>query len=520
MHKFGALLTNEIIKISKKTVVYILLGVMTLAMIGCSALVKVTSSVEVYIEQSMGMGYDSEYYEAIELEIKDLEGLLENADDEEKRDLLNQIYDLKSEYVWYKYDVVYPEKYDVGSYSYKKNILNVLCELEVVMTDYEYEFGLITEEDKNNFSTDTGESVHYLSYRQEYDELFSLLENGTYEEYIDYQKNKILDDPSIDEATKKSQIEYYDLLLKICPSGEYSSFEEQDAAENLLLTKNDIEYRLLAGVDYNDMNLTEETTEKLKKDLAIVNKKIELSLLEENTSNTLIGDGYVMSFSMGNLFSVIILIIVAGALVSHEVSTGTIKSLIIAPVRRWKIYASKYIALLIFSLVLTVYTYVMSILINGLLFGFGNYGSEVFYVAGKAVEINYVLSQLLSAMCSFIPVLFFVTLAFVLSVVTKSTAASVSISMGVYWGGDIIHLILSGVLMEYPYITKFLPFNNLQWYNMIMYSGSNNVENMNALITGNLNQEGSLVFSIVYTLLLFVCMLWIGHDSFCRRDIK
>lgn len=520
MRKFGALLTNEILKISKKTVVYILLGIMTLMMVGCSALVRFTSTIDDFIELDTGKVYDSEYYEKIENDIKNVENRIQNADEEDKRLLSKQLYDLKSEYLWYEHEVLYKDEYNVNEYSYKMDILFSLCELKNTIIDIEYKFGLVTEEDINSFSTDVDESERYLLCRQEYDELFYLLEKGTYEEYIDYQKNQILSDQSIDEANKKMQVEYYDLLLKVCPSGEYSSYEEQEAAENLLSAKNDIEYRLLSGIDYNDMNLTEETTEKLKKDLAIVNKKIELSLLDENTSDTLIGEGYVMSFSMGNLFSVIILIIIAGALISHEVSTGTIKSLIIAPVKRWKIYASKYVALLIFSIVLTVYTYGMSILINGLLFGFGSYGSEVFCIDGKAVAINYVLSQLISAFCSLVPVLFFVTLAFVLSAVTKNTAASLSISMGVYWGGDLIHLILSGVLLEYPYITKFLPFNNLQWYNLIMYSGGENIENMNALITGGVSQEGSLLFSVIYTLTLLVCMLWIGHDSFCRRDIK
>lgn len=520
MRKFGALLTNEILKISKKTVVYILLGIMTLAMVGCSALVKFTSNIDEFSELDTSMVYDSEYYEEIEADIKNIENRIQNVGEEDKLLLSKELYDLKSEYLWYEYEVVYKEKYNVGEYSYKMDILYSLIDLKMNMLDIEYENGLITEEDKGNFIANSDDSAKYLSLIQLYEELLSFLEKGTYSEYIDYQKNEILENSSLDDATKESQLEFYDLMLKVCPSGEYSSYEEQEAAEQLLNMKNDLESQLISGIDNDGLSLTDETTEKLKKDLAIVNKKIELSLLDESTSNTLIGDGYVMSFSMGNLFSVIILIIIAGALVSHEVSTGTIKSLIIAPVKRWKIYASKYVAILIFSVALTLYTYIISILINGLLFGFGSYGSEVFYMGGKVVAVNYMLSQLISAFCSLVPVLFFVTLAFVLSALTKSTAASVSISMGVYWGGDLIHLILSGVLMEYPYITKFLPFNNLQWYNMIMYSGNSDLLSMNAIITGNTSQEGSILFSVVYTLTLLVCMLWIGYDSFCRRDIK
>ena len=475
-----------------------------------------------YFESEDKISYDSEYYEEIESDIKDIEKRIEMAEGEDRIVLLGHLRDLKLEYTYYEHECLYAEKYKAAQYSYKMEILNNLLDLKHYILDIEYGCELYTEEEKNEFSSSENEEAkNYSLVRQEYDELFSLLENGEYSEYIDYQKNIILDDPAIDEATKKSRVEFFDLLLKVCPSGEYSSYEEKEAAESLLYDKMAIEDDLISGIDYDGLNLTEETTETLKKDLAIINKKIELSLLDEDTSSSLIDDGYVMSFSVGNLFSVIILIIVAGALISHEVSTGTIKSLIIAPVKRWKIFASKYVTILIFSVILTLYTYIMSILINGLLFGFDNYGSKVFYVAGKAVEMNYMLSQFISAICTLVPVLYFVTFVFVLSAATKSTATSVSVSMGIYLGGNLLHLALVELLRGFPYIIKFMPYSNLQWYNLFMYSGSDFLESMDVVfVSGEVNQSGSLLFSVIYTVILLVCMLWIGHDSFCRRDIK
>ena len=213
MRKFGALLFNEIMKISKKTVVYVLLGIMTLAMVGCSALIKYTSNEEMYFESEDKISYDSEYYEEIESDIKDIEKRIEMAEGEDRIVLLGHLRDLKLEYTYYEHECLYAEKYKAAQYSYKMEILNNLLDLKHYILDIEYGCELYTEEEKNEFSSSENEEAkNYSLVRQEYDELFSLLENGEYSEYIDYQKNIILDDPAIDEATKKSRVEFFDLL--------------------------------------------------------------------------------------------------------------------------------------------------------------------------------------------------------------------------------------------------------------------------------------------------------------------
>lgn len=71
-------------------------------------------------------------------------------------------------------------------------------------------------------------------------------------------------------------------------------------------------------------------------------------------------------------------------MMSHEMSTGTIKSLIIAPVKRWKIYLAKYLSMLAVMLVLILYTYAVASLTNGLLFGLPLLWREGFSCIGRS----------------------------------------------------------------------------------------------------------------------------------------
>ena len=87
---------------------------------------------------------------------------------------------------------------------------------------------------------------------------------------------------------------------------------------------------------------------------------------------------------------------------SSKGGRGTIKSLIIAPVRRWKIYTAKYLSLIVTILVLTLYTYITSALINGLLFGFSSFGTEVYIVFGKVITMNFLAAQFLSAILQYL----------------------------------------------------------------------------------------------------------------------
>ncbi len=510
MRKFGVLMQNEILKASKKIIILILLIIMTVGMIGCTAFVKLFSTVTESVT-SNSLLFDEEYYISNKDRIKQIEEEMKTVekDSDKYYELEDELYFCKCDDIDYEVFYVLRQKYDVSEYSYKNDILDEISHYEHLLAESESSW-YDPAFDENLMTKDEIEG--------QINKYYDMLDSFTYKDYVDYKKEQIENDPNLSATNKERKLEYYDLLLQICPSGEYESQAAKYTAESLIEEKTKLEQTLESKVDYEKgFNLTADELELVQRDLDIVNKKIECSILDDADGNSEVSLAFTMSFSIGNMFSVIILIILAGSMISHEISTGSIKSLIIAPVKRWKIYLSKYMTVLLVAIALSLYTYVISILLSGILFGFSNFYTDVYYVSGMLVPMNFALSQLIYSLCSIVPLIFFATMAFMLSSITKNTAASVAISMGIYWGGSFVQMILGEILS--PYISKFLPFGNIEWFNKIMYTSSNSNINLFGLVERPTDSV-SAVFSILYTVILVVCMYWIGRDSFCRKDIK
>jgi ABC-2 type transport system permease protein len=144
--------------------------------------------------------------------------------------------------------------------------------------------------------------------------------------------------------------------------------------------------------------------------------------------------------------------------ISQEMATGSIKSLIIAPVRRWKIFTAKVLSLVSVSLIATILLYLVMILTHGLMFGFSSGQPYIFASHGQAGALSFAIYQLASLLVRWISVLVFIALALMLSVVTRNTAAAVGISMAIFFG----HQLIGSFLMFLPRSewVKFIPFEH------------------------------------------------------------
>lgn len=505
LRKFFSLFLNEMLKIRKKVAVFVMLIVMTVGMIGCSVIFK--------IEENIGEdNYDEEYVEyCIENEnwlIKEIETLLKNGDTEDPyyKDAL------------YKFKIEWHYNYLYGTYTKENNITENSFKAAVTGSLHNYYEQMIYAELYSGAGT---ESEQYKLAKSEYDRLDEIIKTSNYKQYIE-DENKRIEESEMPDEHKKSSIAYNNALYKICPTGEFGSYRARDNAEYLFSEKENIENALEKGIDLNtDGSISDERRRELELSLAVINKKIDESLLLGSTSQQPSGESFILSLSFGSLMTTIILIVIAAAMMSGETSTGTIKSLIIAPVKRWKIYLSKYLALIFVSVALSLYSYIISVLTNGLLFGFSSFGTEVYVVFGKVVTMNFLTVQLFYTACSMVPLLIVVTFAYMMSVISKNTAAAASVTMGAYLGGTTVQVLIMGFLHNREYITRFLPINNMDWFNIIFKTMSEEEISMNVIMGGSVfDSPSSFTFAIAYVAVLLVCMFWIGLESFCKKDIK
>jgi len=148
-----------------------------------------------------------------------------------------------------------------------------------------------------------------------------------------------------------------------------------------------------------------------------------------------------------NLFIPLLIMAIASDLVSGERTTGTIKMLLTRPVRRWKVLLSKLITLMMFVSLIVLSVFVMSYVISGLFFGYGGFGMPVFtgfQISGATVDVSqvqaipqwqYMLLQ--SGLIWFVSMIVAI-LAFMVSVLVRSTAASIVVMMAALISGTIL----------------------------------------------------------------------------------
>ncbi|WP_376769585.1 ABC transporter permease [Fontibacillus panacisegetis] len=148
-----------------------------------------------------------------------------------------------------------------------------------------------------------------------------------------------------------------------------------------------------------------------------------------------------------SLFIPLLIMGIGSDIVSSERTMGTVKMLLTRPIRRWKVLLSKLITLLMFVSLTVVCTVIICYLISGLFFGYGGFNMPVFtgfQLNGSEVDMStvhgvpqwkYLLMQ--TGLIWFVGIVVAI-LAFMVSVLVRSTAASIVIMMAALIAGSIL----------------------------------------------------------------------------------
>jgi ABC-type transport system involved in multi-copper enzyme maturation permease subunit len=356
------------------------------------------------------------------------------------------------------------------------------------------------------------------------DEYYNAAINDDFKAYIAADNENINASTQMSDVDKTVNLYANDLKLKYNIKGSNNSFAytSDDLSYSLQLISNE-KRSLLTGLDYTSTDgvtsiLTPDNRSSITNKLAIglyqlahYNPKTSSSPIDKDLSTSAMG-------SYGIIVLVILMIILGGATISQEISTGSIKALIISPVNRWKMIVAKYAALLSIALVFYFLLYIVTMLISGVLFGFSG-NPYIYAVSGNAYGMNFYLYQFLYGLLGFIVVVIYMTFAVMLSTVTRNTAASVGLGIGVYFigGAAVTALALLSSFLRGEWI-KFIPFENFNLAAKVFPSNSLSVSSLTgSAVTG---QSIPLSFSIIYIVVISVLMFYTTLDSFCRREIK
>jgi ABC-2 type transport system permease protein len=343
----------------------------------------------------------------------------------------------------------------------------------------------------------------------------SVITNKSFKDYTSIINEKLSADTGMSQTDKDIQLEQNNLRLKHNVTNEDKnstlgrfqiSMTSDDVINNIGIARRSLANNLDFSASQNaPIPLTSDRRAQITDDVTVYLKQLDTGAIQTNNFSL-----------MGNVIGVgifmieLLLLILAGGAISQELSTGSIKSLIISPTKRWKIYVAKLLSLITVGVIAAIICYFIGMLVYGVFFGLSSVSPYIYASSGNAILMNFYLFTFAKLFIGLIEVAFYMVLALMLSTITRNTAASVGISIGVLFGGIIAYTILTNLLTgEW---LKFLPFANFDF--------SSKIFTFDPSIAASSSVNTTIAFSTIYIIITLCLMFYIGLDSFNRRDIK
>lgn len=352
-----------------------------------------------------------------------------------------------------------------------------------------------------------------------------------------------LEEENTPSALRDARLSGYALALSACPEKidsaaggeilrkvrEYASLKvELDEHTGQIFRG--IDSYTVPGLTASVNLLTADLTNNISAERAMRTVRFSRDLsveIELNDPNKVVS----MSIGIAGMVAVLLTVLVtAGGSVASEIKNGSIKSLIIAPVRRDKIFFSKVLILLTVTLFMSVVVSCFGLLFGSAVTGVWDHGNVIFNAAdGSAVIMPFAVAVLLSTLIDAYGIFFFAMLALLLSTLTRNAIASVIAPAG-YFIAKLITDLRGGVTND-RLVRAVLPLGNFS--NLYFSKDAPALINLSKMIVSEadflmggdycaqyVTHSFSALYSVIFTAVLTVLIIWAAGDAFCRRDIK
>ena len=465
------LIKNEITKIFKKKSIYIILFITLAFVILSNCMYK-------YFYNNGNYSYYSESY--IEYAREEIKGLDPNKTSDTKM------------YIEYKtvldvYDMM--KEYDNDAWQ----VQIIASRIEPYVTERNtYLYGA----EKND---EQAEKIN-----EQINELTKRLENDDWK----YFANEELKSAEEKVKTLENEIAIAKIDLKVA---KYRVDEDikygYDHMNTALMNYQEQSY-LIVQTEKSNTDLTYQ--EKKDYNQAIENKEISKYIIENHVdvekANDLRGI-LTRFFNEFGLFIIVIIVMIAGTIVSEEFNKGTIKLLLIKPYNRNKILLSKFITVLIITIFAIIVILGMELIVGGIVFGFESLQTPVIvynFDTNMIQEINiftYVGTQVIMVLPS---VILLATLSFALSTIFTNSPVAIALPLLGYMGVTVINQLAVQYNIE---ILKY--FVTLNWdFTQYLYGGM------------PLMQGLTPIFSAIICIAYFLIMTIPTFIIFKKKNIK
>lgn len=528
MGKFSKLVKNEYIKNLKRTSTIVMLILIVAAGFVCPGIVKIASE----LNDTVYYGDDSTDLVAYHKEI--VEGL-------EKRDSTSGItaeevitleesklivaYNISNDSDW-RYNLILENLDNLIEMGYDEEFYEqVLAEefekidpnlTEAEITALQYKAYDIAD------SIATKKAAETVKKHPQYAAILNILESNDLKVFYDtqikmFEAEKLLAATDAEKAIVQAKIDHFTYLRDndVYYHGKLDELDVSMTESNYDSRYFDSYNRMMStvaviGYENGIGNVSRNEYSKAKDIVTLSDYMLENDVTYNVADSVDPNESYVIDFwtSMGMSTSAVsfiglLIIVIAALSVANEFSNGTIKFLLINPVKRWKILVSKYFTVISMGYIMLILLFIVSTIVSLIFFGGSLIGESMYEVVdGEVVATFGLLKVFKSYLVNSIEVVVMATLAFAISTLMRSSAFAIGISMLCMLGGNVVVSILSAMKLDWA---RYLIFANLDLESIAKGSSSFAYQSVNTAI-------GVIAVHMV----IFWLIAW---DAFTKKDL-
>ena len=271
---------------------------------------------------------------------------------------------------------------------------------------------------------------------------------------------------------------------------------------------------------YSDIDLYEQEELEAKYIYYLENNASEISfangLSVTHTSNAKT-NAYDFTFFVMSIFTVAI-ILFAVYLASHtiagEINNNSMRFTAIRPVTRGSIFFGKYLAIVIMSTILLLFSTITSLCVGGIIYGFDSL-KILMVINGNSVFVAHPLLMIaLFTLSNFLIIVLYTSIAMLFSAILRSELLAMLISVIIYVGNLVLPLFFGA--------TSWLRFYPLANINLFAYFGSTQQVSDNVLsklFNSVVYQGMNIWITLVYIIGIASLLLAIAKVIFKKRQL-
>lgn len=356
----------------------------------------------------------------------------------------------------------------------------------------------------------------------------SLYEEGYLEEEIQeaYFDFKTLDDAITNNSWKiyiSEKISVLELELSTNLNVDLpSDYEELLNYEITLLNK-----RLEENIAYDNSYLSNtietaiDTKEEIYMALTLEGgesyvESLKLELLEYEyiiDNNIDASNDYGLVFQFENFvlnyctFIIMFAIFIAGTILSNEFTSGTIKGLLTTPYNRTKVLISKFITVIVATLLFSLTLLLFQIILGAIFFEISDFSVPIltYNLNANALVAENIIFYTFKQLIVFMPtVIFLALIAYVVTILFANSGIVIALTFIAYLFSELLNSLAINFEIE-----AWKYFITINWdFTAYMYGGTNSFDSI------------TLGFSFLIYLIYFICISFIGIKIFTKKNIK